>query len=642
MKVPQEYSENVIHASPPDWVADSPIDLNSQSPTDERVSGGIWNLLSDIQHNLEDRIRYGKTIHKLATQGGVQRGSRFQIYFSPHLDQLFLHSLVLYRNNERIDLLPGQDVQIFNREEELEQDMFGGYLTAVLLLKDTRVGDIIEFSHSIKKLDTMVTDRSGGVFVLKGGFAFKQAKWRLLYSPERPVFAASLNHDVQPAVSYTDSGLVECRWEVSDLRPLVVEAGAPSWYMPLGLVEYGEYASWNDVAQWLCRLFYTPSEMPLEFEETVKSIAEQAQTFEERVQLALRFVQNDIRYVSVSVGEHSYKPYDIATIFERRFGDCKDKASLLGALLRALGIDALPAVVHTVRKHQVGQSLPNPHVFNHVIVRVLHKDRTYWFDPTISGQRGSLDKIFCPEYGKALVVSPDSQSLDDVVPLGNRSSQLKIVESFKIHQDNSPDEFSVSRVYEGAQADFMRQRIANSSHEQIEDSFLQEYLKLYPQISVARPWSVQDDEMGNRLAVNFEYRINNLWQPIPRQPGMCDAFFYATGIYHVVNTPPVAARKSPYAIVHPNNIENQLIVRTTRPLRFARGHAVVECDNFKYKWQAEVVSNALQFNMQYISYKDHVLPGEMSKYLKAIQQVSQHVRQGLILNISASRHARMK
>ena len=490
-------------------------------------------------------------------------------------------------------------------------------------------------------LITVAVERSCGTFVLKGWASSKSAKWRILYAHDRQVYSTSLNHDIQPTLSYTDTGLVDCQWELADQKPILVESGMPNWHMPLGLVHYGEYGTWNDVAQWASRLFYASSEVSPEFQEIVNDIAASTDSFDERIRLALRFVQDDIRYVSISVGEHSTKPYDVTTILERRYGDCKDKASLLSALLRALGIDALPALVNTFRRQQIAHSLPSPREFNHVITRVQHENKTYWFDATIQGQRGALDKIFCPPYGKALVISPETQNLEDISSFAGRHSTLKIVESFKIHQSHDSDEFSVSRIYEGHYADIMRNRIANSSPEQIERDFLNDYLMLYPHTKVARPWSFRDDEAANRIEVSFEYHVNNLWHPVPNQRGMCGANFYATGIHYVLNKPPANTRRTPYAIAHPNNIENHLIIRTTRPLRFSRGRASVECDAFKYKWQREVVSNALHFTMQYTSNKDHVMPGELTKYLKAINQVAEHVRQGVILNIPSHRHTQI-
>ena len=630
MHIPQGYEGSIHHTLPPDWATEFPVDFTS-SPAEERSGGGIRDLLVDIQHNLEDQTKTTRMVRLLVTPGGVQQGSRFQIHFSPLLEQLFFHSLILRRGGTASDLLADQEIQVLQREEDLEGHIFSGSLTVVVLLKDTRAGDIIEISYSIRALPGPLSERSTGVFVLKGNTAARLARWRLLYGPERLVHATALNHTLQPTVSYTEAGLVDCQWEIANQRPLLFEEHAPSWHLPVALVQYGEYGSWNEVAEWASRLFHVPEETSAEFHEIVQGIAARATTPEQRICEALRFVQEQIRYVSVSTGEHSMRPYDVATILERRYGDCKDKSSLLGSMLRALGVDAQPALVHSNLKHQVMQWLPSPRAFNHVIARVRSGEKTWWLDPTLPGQRGSLDKIFCPPYGKALVVSPETEALEDVISSGGRHGGLKIVESFKIHQLQAPAEFSASFLYSGAPADAMRHHLANATQEQIGYHFLERYRPLYPQIETAHPWVLRDDESNNRLEVIFSYRINQLWQEIPAQPGFMGAFFYATGIHYGIDRPPQGVRQSPFAIAFPNNIENELLIRTTQPLNFQRGQVLIENETFRFKGQTDVVSNSVHFRMNYSAHRDHVMPGGMKDYGEAIHRVSGLVQQGIML-----------
>ena len=61
--------------------------------------------------------------------------------------------------------------------------------------------------------------------------------------------------------------------------------------------------------------------------------------------LALQFVQNKIRYVSLSFGSNAYHPHHPDEVLQNRYGDCKDKSLLLLSLLRAAGIQAWPALV---------------------------------------------------------------------------------------------------------------------------------------------------------------------------------------------------------------------------------------------------------------------------------------------------------
>ena len=62
------------------------------------------------------------------------------------------------------------------------------------------------------------------------------------------------------------------------------------------------------------------------------------------------------------------RPHSCPVVLERGYGDCKDKAVVLIALLRTLGIDAWPALVNTDWHDGIGTWLPSPGAFNHVIV----------------------------------------------------------------------------------------------------------------------------------------------------------------------------------------------------------------------------------------------------------------------------------
>ena len=85
------------------------------------------------------------------------------------------------------------------------------------------------------------------------------------------------------------------------------------------------------------------------------------QTDKEKIAAIQEFVLRSTHYVALEFGIYSYKPYPVTQIYARRFGDCKDKASLMIALLRAAGIEAEIALVRTRSLGDVRQGrLPSP------------------------------------------------------------------------------------------------------------------------------------------------------------------------------------------------------------------------------------------------------------------------------------------
>jgi hypothetical protein len=99
----------------------------------------------------------------------------------------------------------------------------------------------------------------------------------------------------------------------------------------------------------------------------------------------------------------------------RRFGDCKGKTVLLVALLRELGIEARPVLVHTEEGDLVGARLPSMEAFDHVIVEARIDGKSYWLDGTRLGD-GSLDRLKVPNYRFGLPVTSAGSGLVTLVP----------------------------------------------------------------------------------------------------------------------------------------------------------------------------------------------------------------------------------
>jgi transglutaminase-like putative cysteine protease len=107
-------------------------------------------------------------------------------------------------------------------------------------------------------------------------------------------------------------------------------------------------------------------------------------------------VQDEVRYLGIELGTYSHTPTGPSKVFERRFGDCKDKTLLLATVLNELGIDARPALVNTDARRALDGWQPSPYAFDHVIVRAELGGKTYWLDPTTPYQRGTLADASVP------------------------------------------------------------------------------------------------------------------------------------------------------------------------------------------------------------------------------------------------------
>src|SRR5437764_506788 len=88
-----------------------------------------------------------------------------------------------------------------------------------------------------------------------------------------------------------------------------------------------------------------------------------------RVGIRFRFLPSDIRYVAISLGIGGWQPHPAADVFLHRYGDCKDKASLMHAMLREIGVDSYLVLINTERG-SVTRDSPAHNGFNHVVLAI--------------------------------------------------------------------------------------------------------------------------------------------------------------------------------------------------------------------------------------------------------------------------------
>ncbi len=134
----------------------------------------------------------------------------------------------------------------------------------------------------------------------------------------------------------------------------------------------------------------------------------------------LDYLDREVRYTGIEFGEAAIVPHDPAETLAKKYGDCKDKATLLVAMLRAAGIPANVALLNVESRIDVPADLPGMGVFDHAIVYVPGKN-PLWIDATDRyahlgqlpmGDQGRL-ALIASATTNALVKTPESSSKDN-------------------------------------------------------------------------------------------------------------------------------------------------------------------------------------------------------------------------------------
>jgi transglutaminase-like putative cysteine protease len=171
-----------------------------------------------------------------------------------------------------------------------------------------------------------------------------------------------------------------------------------------------ETGTWREVGLWYASLADGRSESTPEISAKVSQLIAGKLDFASRVTAITSFLQSDIRYVAVSIGIGGAQPHPAKDVFHYRYGDCKDKVTLLRAMLHDAGINSHYVLIDSHRGF-VDPRAPSS-FGDHVIIAIeLPKDVNAGYWSVIKTKDGPGYLIFDPtsQYIPAGSLSPELQ-----------------------------------------------------------------------------------------------------------------------------------------------------------------------------------------------------------------------------------------
>ncbi len=145
-------------------------------------------------------------------------------------------------------------------------------------------------------------------------------------------------------------------------------------------VQLTTFKTWDEVGQWYAQLQNGRTAITPAIQAKAAELTAGMATDAAKERAIYNYVSTRFRYISVSLGTGRYRPHSADEVLANQYGDCKDKHTLFASLLKAVGIEAWPALMGSGLK--VDQDVPSPAQFNHVIT-VLPEAKGYvWLDTT--------------------------------------------------------------------------------------------------------------------------------------------------------------------------------------------------------------------------------------------------------------------
>jgi len=226
-----------------------------------------------------------------------------------------------------------------------------------------------------------------------------------------------------PEVKPTEGAGSTWQWAVTDVKAIRPEPDMPpmsgvagemivSFFPPGQNSRKNEFGSWQSMGTWYEGLIDSQMTASDAIKQKVAALVAGQTTTLPKMQAVARFLQHDIRYVAISLGIGGWQPHPAQEVFTEKYGDCKDKATLMRTMLREIGVESYHVVINDERG-SVTSTSPAHNGFNHVILAIKLPDDLN--DPSL------IAVAQYPGLGRVLFFDPT----DEMTPFGEIRGQLQ-------------------------------------------------------------------------------------------------------------------------------------------------------------------------------------------------------------------------
>ncbi|WP_430813410.1 transglutaminase-like domain-containing protein [Carboxylicivirga sp. RSCT41] len=249
-------------------------------------------------------------------------------------------------------------------------------------------------------------------------------------------------------------------WEAADMRAYQDDFLSPNWlyYMPHIVVQLAGYQlgdayhpvldNTDQLYDWA---FSKIKDIHDQQSESISFIADSVaagvDSEREKVRRVFKWVQNNIKYVAIEDGDNGFVPRPASKVLQRRYGDCKDKTSIMVAMLKSLDIDASFGWIGTRSVPYRYTDIPSLLVDNHMIAVWWDKDTPHFLDGTTRFH--SLEDVPAALQGKECMVERGPENYRIVRVPVDKPEVNSLVDTIKVQLDGDVIRGEITSIYSG-------------------------------------------------------------------------------------------------------------------------------------------------------------------------------------------------
>lgn len=443
-----------------------------------------------------------QSIVQVRTDRGVDRFRSFPIRYAPDREEVKVE-------RARVLKADGTIVDAHSENQRSMNEPWSGlYYDARALVvgfPSLAPGDTVELVYRVDDVarDNLLGDYFGDVSYVQD--TVPVATWDyVLEMPAGRQIYANQPEGTKREERDLEGGNKLYRWTATDVPRVSPEAQMPGWSEVARYLHVSTYQDWQSVARFWWGLVKDQVQPTPEIERVAREVVKEipASDTAARVRAIYDFVVTNTRYVGLEFGIHSFKPYKVEQILRRRFGDCKDKASLTWSLFKSIGIDADLVLLRMRHLGRIGGDPASLAVFNHAILYVPSLD--LWLDGTAEWS-GSRELPEADRGAEVLVVEPGGKATFRTIPEAPADLSGTSTKQLVALQPDGAAQVTGESTVRGIPAPGYRRAYASPNSRT--SSFEQAWARSYPGVTVTKldvsdPTRIEEDvKLGYGLTI---------------------------------------------------------------------------------------------------------------------------------------------
>jgi hypothetical protein len=377
-----------------DKIQASPSATTQVSPTGQSPSGAAAPAAKPVDLSKEavvfDKL-YTKIREESDGTGTRQTSARVRVLADAGVKQMAVLTFTYTASNQQIDIgyvrvvkpdgtivvTPDYNVQDLPADVTREAPMYSDIHQKHVAVRGLGVGDTLEYQTTLRTLKPDVPGEFWLEYSFEKDLIVLDEQLDLDLPADKQVTVACA--DIQPTIT-TAAGRKLYRWSSSNLARPDPDAPPKSVKKLRPSVQVTTFRSWEEVGAWYDSLQKSAVVVTPAIKARADLLTKGFTSDDDKVRVIFNDVAMMIHYVALDFGIGRYQPHAADDVLSNEYGDCKDKHTLLAALLKAEGIEAWPVLISSSR--ELDPDTPSPAQFDHVITLVELKDKTLWMDST--------------------------------------------------------------------------------------------------------------------------------------------------------------------------------------------------------------------------------------------------------------------